>query len=124
MLLSGVVQAASVSSAGSCYFWSSHAITCNVTQQSCLGSLGVWYAPGYISARSACCHCEASCANVSASCTYHDMSSPPNAPPMPQAPAIEFGCYNENGDHQCNCTSSEALCQTPPGAYFPVWTSG
>merc|ERR1719171_1974085 len=35
-----------------------HKVTCNVAKDKCADN---WYAPGYISSRSGCCHCQASC---------------------------------------------------------------
>merc|ERR1719465_97794 len=35
-----------------------HKVTCNVAKDKCADN---WYAPGYISSRSGCCHCKASC---------------------------------------------------------------
>merc|ERR1712216_591570 len=56
-------------SSGSCYDMSTHVVTCNVDKDSCPGS---WYKPGFVSDRSGCCHCRASCAQTSDTCPYYD----------------------------------------------------
>merc|ERR1719387_648663 len=56
-------------SAGSCYNPQTHGVTCNVPESSCTG---YYYAPGYVSSMSQCCHCKASCAVLSSSCSYYD----------------------------------------------------
>ncbi|OLQ13994.1 hypothetical protein AK812_SmicGene1942 [Symbiodinium microadriaticum] len=72
----------------------------------------MWYGPGYVSPRSGCCHCEASCANTSGHCTYYDAVEDPQE---------NWGCY-EHAAHQCDCLVSEAGC-TAKGAGH-TWTSG
>ena len=61
-------------SVGSCYDSSTHVVTCNVEDDDCSG---YWYAPGYASSYSGCCHCQASCGNVTADCAdnYYDAGS-------------------------------------------------
>jgi hypothetical protein len=56
-------------SAGSCYNPQTHGVTCNVPESSCTG---YYYAPGYVSSMSQCCHCKASCALLNSSCSYYD----------------------------------------------------
>ena len=57
-------------------------MTCNVTESACDGG-NMWYAPGYVSPRSGCCHCQASCENVSDSCSYYDAVEQPQDFPRP-----------------------------------------
>jgi hypothetical protein len=46
-------------SAGSCYnAKGDHSVECNVAEMDCAGS---FYAPGFVSGMSGCCHCKASC---------------------------------------------------------------
>merc|ERR1719355_374533 len=55
-------------SAGSCYDdpdsgGPPHSVQCNVPEEKCNGMK--WYPPGFVSSRSGCCHCKASCADTS-----------------------------------------------------------
>merc|ERR1711985_209018 len=57
-------------SKGSCYnAKGDHSVECNVAEADCGGS---YYAAGFVSSRSGCCHCKASCPMVSDKCTYYD----------------------------------------------------
>merc|ERR1719247_4109041 len=59
-------------SAGSYYDSSTHEVTCNVEEVACSG---YYYAPGYVSSSSGCCHCMASCdfdAETAHDCSYYD----------------------------------------------------
>eukprot|EP00747_Dinoflagellata_sp_TGD_P100504 gnl/TRDRNA2_/TRDRNA2_168050_c1_seq1.p1 gnl/TRDRNA2_/TRDRNA2_168050_c1~~gnl/TRDRNA2_/TRDRNA2_168050_c1_seq1.p1 ORF type:complete len:267 (+),score=48.88 gnl/TRDRNA2_/TRDRNA2_168050_c1_seq1:104-802(+) len=56
-------------SAGSCYDIKTHKVSCNVDQESC-GEY--WYKPGYVSDKNGCCHCRASCEDISDDCKYYD----------------------------------------------------
>jgi len=98
-------------SAGSCYNMTTHAVSCNMAELDC-SSPHMWYSPGYVSPRSGCCHCEASCANTSGNCTYYDALEDPQE---------NWGCY-EHAARQCDCLVSEAGC-TAKGAGH-TWTSG
>ena len=57
---------------GSCYDSATHIVSCNVPDVDCDG---YWYAPGYMSDYSGCCHCECSCDHAAEtatdSCTYY-----------------------------------------------------
>ena len=53
---------------GSCYDPTTHQVTCDVGHAACDGDYRYWFAPGYISAWSGCCHCDASC--------DHDLETP------------------------------------------------
>ena len=66
-------------SAGSCYDSTTHVVSCDVTDEDCSG---YWYSPGYISGYSGCCHCQASCGNVTSDCadSYYDDPCPTPAP--------------------------------------------
>ena len=58
-------------SSGSCYTGGS--VTCDTTSSYCTYVLGgTYYAPGYTSSYSGCCHCAASCPSVSSDCSYYD----------------------------------------------------
>ena len=94
-------------SEGSCYNMTTHEVSCDVAQASC-GSPNVWYAPGFVSSSSGCCHCQQSCENVSDSCNYHDV---PDAPvsSTTSTPQPAWGCYDVP-THSCNCDVSEAGC--------------
>ena len=80
-----------------------HEVSCDVAQASC-GSPNVWYAPGFVSSSSGCCHCQQSCENVSDSCNYHDV---PDAPvsSTTSTPQPAWGCYDVP-THSCNCDQS------------------
>merc|ERR1719443_346653 len=79
-----------------------HQVTCDVPQADCSGS---WFAPGYVSSRSGCCHCSAGCASVNTTtCTYNDQVS-------------EGSCYSMT-THQVTCNVAQAACSDswfPPG---------
>jgi hypothetical protein len=61
-------------SKGSCYNANGdHSVACNVAEADCGGS---YYKAGFVSSRSGCCHCEASCPMVSAECKYYDAPKP------------------------------------------------
>jgi hypothetical protein len=61
-------------SKGSCYNAAGdHSVECNVAEAECAGS---YYAAGFVSSRSGCCHCKASCPMVSAECKYYDEPKP------------------------------------------------
>ena len=98
-------------SAGSCYNMTTHAVSCNMSEVDC-SSPHMWYGPGYVSPRSGCCHCEASCANTSGHCTYYDAVEDPQE---------NWGCY-EQAAHQCDCLVSEAGCTAKGTGH--TWTSG
>ena len=98
-----------LASMGSCYNSTSHVVSCNVAETSCNASGIFWYAPGYASPRSGCCHCRASCANTSDDCTYYDTTVTTTA-------VIAWGCYDVS-THRCACDTTEAACQG-------TWTSG
>ena len=98
-------------SAGSCYNMTTHAVSCNMSEVDC-SSPHMWYGPGYVSPRSGCCHCEASCANTSGHCTYYDAVEDPQE---------NWGCY-EHAARQCDCLVSEAGCTAKGTGH--TWTSG
>ena len=65
------------SSAGSCYSSTTHAVSCDVEEAACsVDDMEYWYAPGYVSTHTGCCHCEASCDHDAETsdveCTYYD----------------------------------------------------
>ena len=68
--VTGTTNACGVS-AGSCYDSTTHVVSCDVADEDCSG---YWYSPGYVSGYSGCCHCQASCGNVTADCAdnYYD----------------------------------------------------
>jgi hypothetical protein len=69
LLTSAVAQ--SGTSAGSCYNFGTHKITCDMAE--CPEGEN-YYEPGYVSARDNCCHCTASCAEPDEdACTYADV---------------------------------------------------
>ena len=53
----------SLTSAGSCFDCTVQTVTCDVDESTCTGggSCRYWYAPGYVSMSSGCCHCKGSC---------------------------------------------------------------
>lgn len=94
-------------SSGSCYNMTTHEVSCDVAQASC-ASPNVWYAPGFVSSRSGCCHCQQSCENVSDTCNYYDVPDAP-ASSATTTPRPAWGCYDVS-THTCNCDVSEAEC--------------
>ena len=96
-------------SAGSCYDMTTHQVSCNVAETSC-ASPKFWYAPGYVSQNSGCCHCKASCMNLSDSCTYYD------------APTSAGSCYDMT-THQVSCDVAETSCASPKFWYAPGYVS-
>ena len=92
----------SCASQGSCYDVTSHAVSCDVPETAC-ASPSSWYAPGYVSPRSGCCHCMASCQATSENCTYYDEIDPP------QQETERWGCY-DMASHSCECDTTEAAC--------------
>ena len=70
---------------GSCYDPTTHQVTCDVGHAACDGDYRYWYAPGYISAWSGCCHCDASCDHAlesGADCSYYDQESSEDDAPV------------------------------------------
>jgi len=62
-------------SKGSCYnARGDHAVDCDTPEDKCTSDY--WYKPGYVSPRSGCCHCKASCPMVSEECSYYDAAKP------------------------------------------------
>jgi len=104
-------------SAGSCYSMTTHVVTCDVAEASC-GDY--WYAPGYVSARNSCCHCKASCADVSDSCSYYDVVADTSTSSGSMSTTTSsYGCYDVS-IHVCACDSSEDKCN----AIGHTWTDG
>ena len=89
----------SCASQGSCYDMTSHAISCDVPEMSC-SSPNMWYTPGYVSPRSGCCHCRASCKDPADNCTYSDAEAETQG---------NWGCY-DSSTNACECDTTEAEC--------------
>ena len=73
----------SFQSDGSCYEFSTHVVTCDVSHADCEALGRAWYSPGYISGMGGCCHCYSGCDHsleTGTDCTY----SEPGHPPTPQ----------------------------------------
>eukprot|EP00439_Symbiodinium_sp_Y106_P052085 s2119_g6.t4 len=83
----------------SCYDMTSHVISCDVPETSC-SSPNMWYAPGYVSPRSGCCHCRASCKEPTDNCTYNDAEVETQR---------NWGCY-DSSTNACECDTTEAEC--------------
>ncbi|CAH0379283.1 unnamed protein product [Pelagomonas calceolata] len=74
---------------GSCYDGTTHVVTCDVGHADCEALGHAWYAPGYMSGYSGCCHCEESCNHdletpadgVDCSTRYYDVSPSPTRGP-------------------------------------------
>ena len=92
----------SCASQGSCYDMTTHSVNCDVAETSC-SSPNTWYAPGYVSPRSGCCHCRASCAETAENCTYYD------DPPERETPTERWGCY-DSSTRRCDCSVAESAC--------------
>jgi hypothetical protein len=98
-------------------------VKCNVAQSTCKATPGnYWYAPGYVSSRNGCCHCQASCdqsQETSNTCTYYD---------APSAPPKAAGCYNRRGNHQVDCVfageaTDAANCTAGGGTFIATSSS-
>eukprot|EP00746_Dinoflagellata_sp_MGD_P139134 gnl/MRDRNA2_/MRDRNA2_72644_c0_seq1.p1 gnl/MRDRNA2_/MRDRNA2_72644_c0~~gnl/MRDRNA2_/MRDRNA2_72644_c0_seq1.p1 ORF type:complete len:579 (+),score=129.55 gnl/MRDRNA2_/MRDRNA2_72644_c0_seq1:82-1818(+) len=74
-------------SKGSCYnAKGDHNVECNMAEADCTSDY--WYKPGYVSPRSGCCHCAASCPDMSKDdCKYYDAPAPAPEPEPAPAPA-------------------------------------
>ena len=48
-------------SVGSCYDSTTHVVTCDTDNSTCVTAGNYWYAPGYMSSYSGCCHCDSGC---------------------------------------------------------------
>merc|ERR1712078_734430 len=84
-------------SKGSCYnAKGDHSVECNVAEADCGGS---YYASGFVSSRSGCCHCKASCPMVSDACTYYDAPKPAPEPEPEPAPAPSPAGHDDHDDH-------------------------
>ena len=94
-------------SAGSCYDMTSHQVSCDVAEASC-ASPKVWYVPGHVG-RSGCCHCKASCQNVTENCTYYDVSTEDEEAATTTQEEV-WGCYSVT-THSCDCGVAEANCE-------------
>ena len=75
---------------GSCYDSTSHQVTCDVGHADCDALGHAWYAPGYISGRSGCCHCSDSCnhaleTGTDCSAGYYDLTPSPTLGPTTKA---------------------------------------
>merc|ERR1719482_2347031 len=101
-------------SAGSCYDFATHAVTCDVAEADCDGS---HYAPGFIGG-SGCCHCDSvecdhSKETSEEACSYYAM---PEAGDEEPAPAPGDGqtsagsCY-DFATHAVTCDVAEAGCE-------------
>merc|ERR1719355_9686 len=87
-------------SKGSCYnAKGDHSVECNVAEADCGGS---YYASGFVSSRSGCCHCKASCPMVSDKCKYYD------APATTEAPAMVSSGGDHDGHDHDEATTTEA----------------
>ena len=120
---------ASPTSAGSCYHGhtASPMITCDVTESAC-NSSGSWYAPGFVSGSSGCCHCAALCANTSNSCSYYDTPAT-LPPPSPASPSSSTpGCYAAGacgaGHGCCDCSMTSAECSAASKTFLTDCSSG
>merc|ERR1711904_23304 len=84
-------------SKGSCYnAKGDHSVECNVAEADCGGS---YYATGFVSSRSGCCHCKASCPMVSDACTYYDAPKPAPEPEPEPSPAPAGDGHDDHDDH-------------------------
>ena len=74
---------------GSCYDGTTHVVMCDVGHADCDALGHAWYAPGYTSGYSGCCHCEESCNHdletpadgVDCANNYYDVSPSPTRGP-------------------------------------------
>jgi hypothetical protein len=87
---------------GSCYSMVTHVVTCNVDEATCLAEGNYWYASGYKSARSGCCHCKSGCAaeDRSDTCSYYDLR---------EGGLSAGSCYSMS-THQITCNVAESDC--------------
>merc|ERR1711977_694086 len=93
-------------SKGSCYnAKGDHSVECNVAEADCGGS---YYAAGFVSSRSGCCHCKASCPMVSDKCKYYDAPAPAPEPEPEPAPAPSPAGHDDHDDEDDATTSAPA----------------
>ena len=82
-------------SVGSCYDSTTHVVTCDTDNTTCVTSGNYWYAPGYMSSYSGCCHCDSGCdhsAETSTDCSYYD------------TPSSDGSCYDST-THVVTCAA-------------------
>jgi len=122
-------------SAGSCYNSSTHVVTCNVPQAQCTGTGVYWYATGYISGSSGCCHCDAGCNHTEetgSSCSYNYKYAEPemyhpsclttSCKEVADYNTLKSGsCYDSQNGHTVTCNVPEADCNST-GLYW--YTAG
>merc|ERR1711904_418487 len=97
-------------SKGSCYnAKGDHSVECNVAEADCGGS---YYASGFVSSRSGCCHCKASCPMVSDACTYYDAPKPAPEPEPEPSPA-PAGDGHDGHDHDDDDHSDATTTKVP-----------
>jgi hypothetical protein len=103
-------------SKGSCYnAKGDHSVECDVAEADCGGSA---YASGFVSSRSGCCHCKASCPMVSDKCQYHDA-------PKPASDSHDGHDHDDHDDHGKKPAPAPAPAPAPPGtSTAPPTTSG
>ena len=82
-------------SVGSCYDSTTHVVTCDTDNSTCVTAGNYWYAPGYMSSYSGCCHCDSGCdhsAETSTDCSYYD------------TPSSDGSCYDST-THVVTCAA-------------------
>jgi len=100
-------------SAGSCYSMTSHKVTCNAAKTSCASSSDRYYAPGFMSSSSGCCHCKASCPSLSSKCTYYDKKASSST----DKDASAGSCYSMTS-HKVTCNVVKASCASSSDRHY------
>jgi len=82
-------------SRGSCYLGSAgnHLVVCDQSESMCTGEGQYYYAPGYVSGTSGCCHCKASCEDLQLDVcdSFYDDTSAPTEEPVGDEPCRPKG---------------------------------
>jgi len=102
-------------SKGSCYnARGDHAVDCNTAEEKCKSDY--WYKPGYVSPRSGCCHCEASCPEMAkGDCKYYDAPAP--APePEPEPEKDDHDDHDDHDGHDHDDHGDDATTSAPATA--------
>merc|ERR1712118_290838 len=100
-------------SKGSCYnAKGDHSVECNVAEADCGGS---YYASGFVSSRSGCCHCKASCPMVSADCKYDA--------PKPASDSHDDHDGHDHDDHDGHGDSTTTAPTTASGSVHVQFSS-
>jgi len=118
-----VIKVPTPTSKGSCYSMTTHKVTCNVAEADCGDN---WYEPGYISARSGCCHCKASCPSDGQkdSCKYSDVPTDDDhddhAHATTAAPDGDHDDHDDHDGHDHGSTTTAATVASASGHAQPT----